>query len=150
LAFTDVRLPLVDTAMSPAPTPRLRAATKPNARPLLTVPEQTLRRMLHMHGLRFSLRPRDLPGQPDIVLPRRRTVIFLRGCFWHGHGCKLDRAAARFNAGTWAEKIVTNQIQAERDQAALRFADWQVETVWECQIEQRSVIDQLAERLLRR
>jgi DNA mismatch endonuclease (patch repair protein) len=106
--------------------------------------------MLHMHGLRFSLRPRDLPGQPDIVLPRRRTVIFLRGCFWHGHGCKLDRAAARFNAGTWAEKIVTNQIQAERDQAALRSADWQVETVWECQIEQRSVIDQLAERLLRR
>jgi DNA mismatch endonuclease, patch repair protein len=126
------------------------AAKKPIARSQMPIPERALRRMLHMQGLRFSLRPRDLPGQPDIVLPRRRTVIFLRGCFWHGHGCTLDRAAARFSAGTWAEKIVTNQMQAERDQTALRCADWQVETVWECQIEQRSVIDQLAARLLRR
>ena len=136
--------------MRPAPTPHQRAAEKPNAPPLVTDPERKLRRMLHMHGLRFSQKARDLPGQPDIVLPRRRTVIFLRGCFWHGHGCELDRAAARFNAGTWAEKIDTNQIQAEQDQVALRRADWHVETVWECQIEQRRVIDQLAERLLRR
>ena len=136
----------------PEPTlPRnQRAATKPVVRSQEAGPERTLRRLLHLQGLRFSLRPRDLPGQPDIVLPKRRTVVFLRGCFWHGHGCALDRAAARFNAGTWAEKIATNQMHAERDQAALRSAGWQVETVWECQIEQRSVIDQLAERLLRR
>jgi DNA mismatch endonuclease, patch repair protein len=119
-------------------------------RPPDTSPESTLRRRLHAHGLRFARALRELPGRPDIVLPKRRSVVFVRGCFWHGHGCVLDRAAAKFNAGTWAEKIATNQAQDDRDRAALRAAGWQVETVWECQVEQRGVIDQLAARLLRR
>jgi DNA mismatch endonuclease (patch repair protein) len=91
-----------------------------------------------------------LPGRPDIVLPKRRSVILVRGCFWHGHGCALDRAAARFNAGTWAEKIAANQAKDDRDRAALHAAGWHVETVWECQIEQRGIIDPLAARLLQR
>jgi G:T-mismatch repair DNA endonuclease (very short patch repair protein) len=62
----------------------------------------------------------------------------------------LDRAAAKFNAGTWAEKIATNRAQDDRDRAFFRAAGWHVETVWECQIEQRSFIDRLARRLLRR
>jgi len=84
------------------------------------------------------------------VLPKRRTVVFVRGCFWHGHGCALDRAAARFNAGSWAEKIAANQVQDSNHHTLLRTAGWHVETVWECQIEQREVIDRLAARLLRR
>jgi DNA mismatch endonuclease (patch repair protein) len=113
-------------------------------------PDALLRGLLHAQGLRFALHPRELPGHPDLVLPRRKSVVFLRGCFWHGHGCALDRAAARFNAGTWAEKIAANQSHDAEDQAALRKAGWQVETVWECQVEQPSVIDRLADRLLRR
>lgn len=113
-------------------------------------PLQTLRCRLHARGLRFSLRPRELPGDPDLVLPKRRSVVFLRGCFWHGHGCALDRSAARFHAGSWAEKIEANQAHDADDRAALRKAGWQVEIVWECQVEQRNAIDRLAARLLRR
>lgn len=121
------------------------AVTAPAADPL-----QMLRRRLHARGLRFGLRERELPGDPELVLPRRRSVILLRGCFWHGHGCALDRSAARFHAGSWAEKIETNQAHDADDRAALRKAGWQVETVWECQVEQRSAIDRLAARLLKR
>jgi len=121
-----------------------------NRQPIDTSPESALRRQLHAYGLRFARALRELPGRPDIVLPKRRSVVLVRGCFWHGHGCALERAAARFNAGTWAEKIAANQAQDDRDRAALRAAGWQVETVWECQIEQRKFIDQLAARLRQR
>ena len=113
-------------------------------------PESALRRRLHAHGLRFARRIHDLPGRPDLVLPKRRGVIFVRGCFWHGHGCALDRAAARFNAGTWADKIAANRTQADSDEAALRAQGWHIETVWECQVEQAGFIDALAARLRQR
>ena len=136
----------------PQPTlPRKpHAAAQPVAQPQPAGPERTLRRALHAQGLRFSLRPRQLPGQPELVLPKRRAVIVLRGCFWHGHGCAIDRAAARFHAGTWAEKIAANQAHDTLDRAALQAAGWHVETVWECQVEQRGAIGRLAARLLRR
>ena len=115
-----------------------------------TTPESTLRKRLHAHGLRFARRAHDLPGRPDLVLPKRRSVIFVRGCFWHGHGCALDRAAARFKTGTWAEKIAANRAQAEHDLRELHARGWQVETVWECQVDQAVFIDQLAARLRQR
>jgi DNA mismatch endonuclease (patch repair protein) len=137
--------------MPEPPLPRTqRAAVTPIDPPQAADPERAVRRRLHAQGLRFSLRPRELPGRPDIVLPKRRAVVFVRGCFWHGHGCTLDRGAAKFNAGTWAEKIAANQAQDDRDRAALRAAGWQIETVWECQIDQPEVIGRLAARLLRR
>jgi DNA mismatch endonuclease (patch repair protein) len=127
------------------PVYRCRMANQPD-----TPPESALRRRLHAHGLRFSRSARELPGQPDLLLPKRRSVIFVRGCFWHGHGCALDRAAARFNAGSWAEKIAANRTQADSDEAALRAQGWQVETVWECQVDQPEAVDALAERLRQR
>jgi DNA mismatch endonuclease (patch repair protein) len=113
-------------------------------------PDAVVRRTLHAHGLRFARKAHDLPGRPDLVLPKRRTVVFVRGCFWHGHGCAFDRAAARFNAGPWAEKIAANQVHDAEHQAALRQAGWQVETVWECQADRPEVIARLAARLLQR
>lgn len=136
--------------MSKIAPPATEGATPAAGRTQAADPLHNLRRRLHARGLRFSLRARDLPGQPDLVLPKRRSVIFLRGCFWHGHGCALDRSAARFHAGSWAEKIDANQAHDKHDRAALRAAGWQVETVWECQIEQRGAIDRLAARLLKR
>ena len=130
--------------------PATEGATPAAGRTQAADPLQTLRRRLHARGLRFSLRASDLPGQPDLVLPKRRSVIFLRGCFWHGHGCALDRSAARFHAGSWAEKIEANQAHDAQDRAALRKAGWQVETVWECEVEQPAIIDALAARLLQR
>jgi len=115
-----------------------------------TAPELAVRRKLHAHGLRYTLHPSDLPGRPDIVLPKRRSVVFVHGCFWHGHDCQHGSVAAKFNAGFWAEKIATNRERDRRQHDELRAAGWFVETVWECQIEQRSVIDRLATRLRRR
>ena len=137
--------------MPEPPPPRTQRASpaSPGRSPALG-PEVALRRLLHAHGLRFGLRPRDLPGRPEIVLPKRRSVVFVRGCFWHGHGCAVDRAAAKFKTGTWAEEIAANQAQDARDREALRAAGWQVETVWECEVEQPALIEALAVRLRQR
>jgi DNA mismatch endonuclease (patch repair protein) len=119
-------------------------------RPQDTSPEVALRRQLHARGLRFARHGRDLPGPPDIVLPKRRTAVFVRGCFWHGHDCPQGRAAPQFHVGAWAQKIEANQSQHDRDGTALGAAGWQVETVWECEVDQPAVIDALAARLLMR
>ena len=113
-------------------------------------PESVLRRGLHSRGLRFARAVRDLPGPPDLVLPKRRSVIFVHDCFWHGHDCTHGRAAAKFKVGTWAEKIAANREHDRQFTEALRAAGWHVETVWECQAEQRPAIDRLAARLLKR
>jgi DNA mismatch endonuclease (patch repair protein) len=122
----------------------------PNRGPKDSTPEATLRRRLHAAGLRFARSARGLPGPPDIVLPRRRSVILVRGCFWHGHDCPQGRAAPKFHVGSWAEKIAANRESDQNLQAALQDAGWQVETVWECQIEQPQAIDTLAARLRER
>jgi DNA mismatch endonuclease (patch repair protein) len=127
-----------------------RARLMASVRQQDTAPEMAVRRALHAQGLRYTLHERDLPGRPDIVLPKRRSVVFVHGCFWHGHDCKHGRAAPKFNVGFWAEKISTNRKRDRRQRDELRAAGWNVETVWECQIEQRGVIDRLAARLLRR
>jgi DNA mismatch endonuclease (patch repair protein) len=115
-----------------------------------TAPESTVRRGLHAHGLRFARSAGDLPGRPDLVLPKRRSVIFVQGCFWHGHDCPDGRAAPKFKIGAWAEKIAANRVQGEQDRAALLAAGWHIETVWECQVEQAGFIDELAAGLRQR
>lgn len=113
-------------------------------------PEQTLRRLLHARGLRFALRPRDLPGDPELVLPKRKSVVFVQGCFWHGHDCAQSRAAPNFKVGAWAEKIAANRARDRQQQAKLQAAGWQVETVWECQVGHVEAIARLAQRLRQR
>ncbi len=115
-----------------------------------TSPEAALRRRLHALGLRFARFTHDLPGPPDLVLPKRRTAVFVQGCFWHGHDCEQGRAAPQFHVGAWADKTAAYQAQAAHDADALRKAGWQVETVWECEVEQPAIIDALAARLLQR
>lgn len=115
-----------------------------------TAPELAVRRILHIRGLRYTLHPAYLPGRPDIVLPKRRTVVFVHGCFWHGHDCEHGRVAAKSNAEFWAAKIAANRERDQRQRTTLRAAGWLVETVWECEVQQRGVIDRLAARLLQR
>ena len=96
-----------------------------------TAPELMVRRGLHARGLRFRLHRDDLPGRPDLVFPKFGAVIFVHGCFWHGHDCPLFRWP-QTRRKFWHEKISKNQ---ERDQLALScLADqeWRVLTVWEC------------------
>ncbi|MBS1532130.1 MAG: DNA mismatch endonuclease Vsr [Bacteroidetes bacterium] len=99
-----------------------------------TKPEMLVRRFLHKKGFRYRLHVKDLPGKPDIVLPKYKTVIFIHGCFWHGHeGCKYF-VAPRSNREYWLPKIIRN---IERDQTAerlLKIEGWKVLKAWECQL----------------
>jgi len=115
-----------------------------------TAPELAVRRALHAVGIRFRLHPTTLPGRPDIVAPRRRTVIFIHGCFWHGHDCAHGRIRAQSNAGFWDAKIATNRERDRRKAAALRAMGWQVEIIWECEADRPRKLAALARRLLAR
>lgn len=98
-----------------------------------TTPEMLVRSLLHRMGCRFRLHVRDLPGKPDIVLPRYRTVIFVHGCFWHRHqGCKNCTTPTNRRAW-WVEKLEANAARDLRHRRELRLLGWQVEVVWECE-----------------
>ncbi len=97
-----------------------------------TKPELQVRRYLHAHGLRFRLVRKDLPGKPDVVLPRWRTAIFVHGCFWHGHdGCRYA-AVSKTRTEFWASKIASNAERDARSIDALRVLGWRVIVIWEC------------------
>lgn len=98
-----------------------------------TRPEMIVRKRLHREGFRFRLHRKDLPGKPDIVLPRYRSVIFVHGCFWHGHDCpyfKMPKTRTNF----WEEKISTNRRRDTKNITSLRAGGWQVLVIWECEI----------------
>ena len=98
-----------------------------------TAPEMEVRRLLHAFGYRFRVHRRDLPGRPDLVFPSRRRVIFVNGCFWHAHGCKIGRPP-KSRVDYWGLKLDANRERDARNKALLRRAGWKVLTVWQCQI----------------
>lgn len=99
-----------------------------------TSPELALRRALHALGIRFRLHRKDLPGKPDIVLPRHKTVVFVHGCFWHRHaGCKVA-STPKTNTAFWEEKFQRNMVRDERNTALLKGLGWKVLVVWECEL----------------
>lgn len=99
-----------------------------------TKPELRVRKALHAAGYRFRLHRKDLPGRPDITLPKHKTVIFVHGCFWHGHeGCKANRIP-KTNAEFWSAKIARNRERDAANRAALEALGWTVVVVWECEV----------------
>ena len=102
-----------------------------------TKPELTLRRALHAEGLRYRLHDRKLPGSPDMVFAGRQAVIFVHGCFWHGHDCPLGVTPGTRTA-FWEDKVHRNQARDSAAEAALLSAGWRVLTVWECALRGRS------------
>lgn len=99
-----------------------------------TKPELIVRKYLFSRGLRFRIQVRKLPGRPDIVLPKYRTVIFVNGCFWHGHEeCRYYRLP-KSNVDFWQEKIERNRARDARNEAELKALGWRVLRVWECDI----------------
>ena len=98
-----------------------------------TSTELTVRSSLHAAGFRFRIHRDDLPGKPDIVLPRYSTVVFVHGCLWHGHGCRRFRWPAS-NASYWRAKIKRNMSRDEKNQALLKDAGWNVSVVWGCDL----------------
>lgn len=99
-----------------------------------TKPELIVRKYLFSRGLRFRVQVRKLPGTPDIVLPKYKTVIFVNGCFWHGHeGCKYFRLP-KSNVEFWKDKIERNIERDTRNEAELKAFGWRLIRVWECDI----------------
>ncbi|MFX1736390.1 very short patch repair endonuclease [Paraburkholderia sp. A1RI_3L] len=98
-----------------------------------TKPEILVRRLLHRRGFRFRLDVRELPGRPDIVLPRYRAAIFVHGCFWHGHDCPLFKWP-QTRPEFWREKIARNRANDAKALAALAARGWRIAIVWECAI----------------
>jgi DNA mismatch endonuclease (patch repair protein) len=99
-----------------------------------TAPEVAVRRMLHGIGLRFRLHRKDLPGRPDIVLPKHRTVVLVHGCFWHRHeGCRYT-TTPKTRQEFWLDKFRSNVLRDRRNQAILEQLGWRVLVVWECEL----------------
>jgi DNA mismatch endonuclease (patch repair protein) len=102
-----------------------------------TGPELLIRRALHARGLRFRLHDRRLPGTPDLVFPSRKAVVFVEGCYWHGHDChlfKLPSSRTEF----WSEKIESNRRRDIRVRQELQILGWRQLTVWECALKGRA------------
>ena len=99
-----------------------------------TKPEIILRKMLHALGYRYRLHRRDLPGSPDLVFPGRRKIIFVHGCFWHGHPCRGEPRLPKSNREYWVPKIRRNAERDAEHERALIELGWHVLTVWECEL----------------
>ena len=113
-----------------------------------TSPEKVVRSMLHRMGFRFSLHRKDLPGKPDIVMPRHSTVIFVHGCFWHLHkGCKQARIPKTRHAW-WKQKLEGNASRDLKKRTELRRLGWRVIAVWECETEKPDKLRRRLERFL--
>lgn len=96
-----------------------------------TKPEILIRSLLHRQGFRFRLHVSDMPGKPDIVLPRYHAVLFVHGCFWHGHNCPLFKLPGT-RPDFWREKIERNRNKDSRAKEALLADGWRVGIIWEC------------------
>lgn len=128
-------------------TPRQRHACMAAIRGKDTKPEMVVRRYLHALGYRYGLHNRRLPGTPDIVLRKLKTVIFINGCFWHGHpGCRYYRLPST-NPGYWQKKIETNHERDARAIQELNRMKWTVIVIWECELKPREAREKRLARL---
>lgn len=109
-----------------------------------TKPEMRVRRACHRLGLRFRLQRRDLPGKPDLVFPKYRTVIFVHGCYWHSHSCRYGSVVPKTNAEFWRTKRLATVDRDARNVRELEYLGWRVLVYWECETKDAA---QLAERI---
>lgn len=112
-----------------------------------TKPEMIVRKYLFSRGLRFRIQVRELPGTPDIVLPKYKTAIFVDGCFWHGHeGCRYFKMP-KSNVGYWEAKISRNIARDARNESELKALGWRVIRIWECDIKTVAARQQCLDKL---
>ncbi|MDZ7622437.1 MAG: very short patch repair endonuclease [Candidatus Competibacteraceae bacterium] len=106
-----------------------------------TAPEMTVRRLIFSMGYRYRLHRKDLPGKPDLVFSIRRKVIFVHGCFWHGHDCRRGAGVPKNNREYWERKIARNRERDCQHSADLERGGWAVLTLWECQVRENRRLD---------
>lgn len=113
-----------------------------------TKPELIVRRFLHQRGLRYRLHVPNLPGKPDLVLPAKKAVVFVHGCFWHQcPHCRVGSRGVKSNTGYWSAKLSRNQVRDVEATSALKSAGWKVFIVWECQADDETTLTCLARAL---
>jgi len=114
-----------------------------------TKPEMLVRKFLFSKGFRYRLHDKKLPGKPDIVLPKYKTVIFIHGCFWHGHeGCKYF-VVPKTRAEWWLNKINNNTSKDEDSEVKLIDAGWKVIVIWECEVKNKTNFELMGNELLK-
>lgn len=101
-----------------------------------TKPEVVIRRLVHALGFRFRLHRVDLPGSPDLVFSKKRKIIFVHGCFWHGHSCARGARQPKTNTEYWLRKIEGNRRRDKQSLAELRRLGWNILVLWECQLKE--------------
>lgn len=114
-------------------TPEERSAQMARIRSQDTKPEMTVRRLVHRLGYRYRLHRKNLPGKPDLVFGPGKKVIFVHGCFWHGHDCRLGRIP-KSRVDFWETKIHTNRNRDQTHLEKLKEAGWESLVIWECQM----------------
>jgi DNA mismatch endonuclease (patch repair protein) len=108
-----------------------------------TKPEMVVRRFIHSLGYRFRLHRKSLPGSPDLVFPRLKKVVFVHGCFWHGHKCARGDRTPKNNREYWISKIAKNRERDQLNRNLLQKQGWGVFIAWECQIKSPQVKEEL-------
>lgn len=103
-----------------------------------TKPELAVRKISFSLGYRHRLHRKDLPGKPDLVYPSKKKIIFVHGCFWHGHNCKRGARVPKNNNDYWLKKIRSNKERDKRNQAHLRTMGWEFLILWECEIKDKN------------
>ena len=124
-------------------SPEKRSAVMRRVKGRDTSPEIAVRRMLRAAGIGYRLGGWGLPGKPDIVMPGRRTVVFVHGCFWHGHDCARGSRKPKANADYWTAKLARNVARDHQVVAKLTNEGWRVITVWECDLKTPGVAERL-------
>lgn len=114
-----------------------------------TVPERTVRSLLHRLGFRFRLHSRKLPGRPDVVLPKYRSVVLVHGCFWHRHKRCPFAYTPKSRTEFWTRKFADNVARDCRTEDALRQEGWRVIVVWECELRDPEMLSRRLDRMIR-
>lgn len=130
-------------------TPSERSARMALIRSADTKPEMVVRKTVFAAGFRFRLHYKPLIGKPDLAFPGLRVVVFVNGCFWHGHSCQKGRIPGQ-NSDFWKEKLERNVERDKRNYATIRRGGWQVITIWECSLATVRTRERTLSRLLRR
>lgn len=125
-----------------------RKRTMQRVRSQDTKPEMKVRRMVFGLGYRYRLHRADLPGKPDLVFPGRRKVIFVHGCFWHGHDCKSGRKQPKTNLTYWTKKLDRNRQRDLEHSQKLHELGWQSMIIWECELKDMDALRRRVQNFL--
>jgi DNA mismatch endonuclease (patch repair protein) len=138
--FRSIHEKLTGLPMPDRLTPSQRSYCMSRIRSKNTRPEVAVRSIIHCMGFRFRLHQPDLPGRPDIVLPRHRKIVLVHGCFWHVHTCRAGRVRPSVNVGYWQGKRRRNVARDRRTMAALNALGWKVLVIWECELAEPAAV----------